>query len=162
MCHSLPVPLPKYTGCKLAKHSSLRVRGFASPTCSTVFISNIIERKHEILDLQDFMEEVHETAVAHGWWDTEEDCNVPTKIALIHSELSEALEEFRDSKFDMYYVPVGDEGESKPEGMSVELADAIIRILDLCAEYDIDIVGALKEKANYNRTRPFRHGGRRV
>ena len=94
--------------------------------------------------------EIHENAVAHGWW--EESRSFGEICALIHSELSEALEEYRDGKPDVYIIgehgitPIKPEewkGE-KPEGIAVELADAVIRILDYmgkerleyCAEAD--------------------------
>lgn len=94
--------------------------------------------------------EIHENAVAHGWW--EESRSFGEICALIHSELSEALEEYRDGKPDVYIVgehgitpitPGEWEGE-KPEGVAVELADAVIRILDYMGEAGI----AYMEEAN--------------
>lgn len=49
----------------------------------------------------------------------------------------------------------------KPEGIPTELADIIIRVLDICGANNIDIQGALDEKMEYNMTRPYRHGGKR-
>ena len=42
------------------------------------------------MDLKEFQKEVHQTAIDHGWWET--DRNIGEQIALMHSELSEALE----------------------------------------------------------------------
>lgn len=76
---------------------------------------------------------IHDNAVRHGWWD--EGRSFGEVCALIHSELSEALEEYRDGRPMAYAVRDGDiiekwrDGE-KPEGIAVELADAVIRILD--------------------------------
>ena len=79
--------------------------------------------------------EIHENAVAHGWW--EESRSFGEICSLIHSELSEALEEYRNGMPGVYVVgefgitPITaeqwEEGE-KPEGIDVELADAVIRI----------------------------------
>ena len=66
--------------------------------------------------------EIHENAVAHGWW--ESDRSFGEICALIHSELSEALEEYRNNQPNVYWIT------HKPEGIAVELADAVIRILD--------------------------------
>lgn len=107
---------------------------------------------------------IHENAVVHGWWD--EPRTFPEVIALIHSELSESLEEYRDGKPPVYYtqnstsvVPIG--FAKKPEGMAVELADAIIRILDYCGREQIDIDAIVREKHEYNKIRPYRHGGKK-
>ena len=90
--------------------------------------------------MREWAKEIHENAVAHGWW--EEDRTISEICALIHSELSEALEEARAARPMMYVM---DEyngeyiqnpkyfGAKKPEGIAVELADAVIRMLDWMA-----------------------------
>ena len=65
----------------------------------------------------------HDTAVAKGFWETER--NMGEMLALISSEISEALEAHRDAR------PMWVEPSGKPEGQAVELADAIIRCLDI-------------------------------
>ena len=74
-------------------------------------------------------------------------------IALIHSELSEALEADRKDLMD----------DKLPhrKGREVELADAVIRIFDCAADNDMDIHGAVMEKMAYNATRPKMHGGKK-
>ena len=91
---------------------------------------------------------VHHTAVSKGWW--ESDRNDAECIALIHSEVSEALEGLRKPKPD----------EHCPEfrSVEVELADAIIRIMDLAGARGWDVAGALVAKAAFNETRPHKHG----
>ena len=49
----------------------------------------------------------------------------------------------------------------KPEGIPIELADVIIRVLDYCGYAGIDIDAAISQKHEYNRTRPYRHGGKK-
>ena len=75
----------------------------------------------------------------------------PTDIALMHSELSEALEADRkglmDDKLPAY------------EGRAVELADTVIRILHAQRKHSLDSIGALVVmKSLYNLTRPYKHG----
>lgn len=82
-------------------------------------------------------------------------------IALAHSELSEALEEVRDGHgLNEVYYKIDKNGLNKPEGVPVELADVIIRIFDMCGLWGIDIEKVVREKMDYNKTRPYQHGGR--
>ena len=104
--------------------------------------------------INEVAKDIHENAVQHGWWDEER--GFPEVLALIHSELSEALEEYRDGRKpdEVYYC------SGKPEGVPIELADAIIRILDYCAFAGIDIDKAISDKHEYNKSRPYKHGGK--
>ena len=106
------------------------------------------------MNINEFSKKVHQNAVEHGWWD--EAKSFGEIIALCHSELSEALEEYRNGKNinEIYYK------EGKPEGIPVELADCIIRILDFCAKENIDIEKVLETKHEFNKTRLYKHGGK--
>lgn len=90
---------------------------------------------------------IHERNIAMGWWPEGIDdlYMVPTKIALAHSELSEALEGLRKDLMDDK-LP-----HRKME--EVEYADAIIRILDICGRKGYDIGGAILEKRLFNSFR---------
>jgi NTP pyrophosphatase (non-canonical NTP hydrolase) len=108
--------------------------------------------------LNKLRDEIHETAKEKGWWD--EKRSVGDMIALCHSELSEALEEYRSKPQlvrDIYYDTVKLE---KPEGFPIELADTMIRILDIMGRYDIDADKVMGIKMAYNKTRSYRHGGK--
>jgi len=106
--------------------------------------------------LNDLAAEVHEIAKSKGWWD--EDKSFGDLTALIHSEISEAFEEYRNHhKPDETYLK-----DAKPEGIPIELADAVIRILDVCARYNIDFDAAVRQKIEFNKTRPTKHGGKKL
>ena len=94
---------------------------------------------------------VHATAEDKGWWDT--DKNNGEALALIHSEVSEALEALR----------AGNPPDDKiPEfsGVEAELADVIIRIMDLGCARNWDIARALVAKMAMNKGRARMHGGK--
>lgn len=166
--------------------------------------------------LRRLAERINATARSKGWWFGEEvtgrddrgefTVTVPrspgTVLALVHSEVSEALEEWRDGNSldnihwtfktkpdskgqvefadgrmfliapDLGRWPLTMPGDmallrefgvdAKPEGVPIELSDVIIRVLDACHEWGIDIDQAMKIKMDYNEHRPHRHGGKRA
>jgi len=105
------------------------------------------------MTLNEWAKAIHENAKNKGWW--QEDRPFPEIVALCHSELSEALEAYRDSP-DMVYGVI----DEKPEGIAVELVDCIIRILDYCGHRGIDVEEVMRVKHEYNLTREYRHGGK--
>ena len=107
------------------------------------------------MNIKDLQVASHAIAVSKGWW--EEERNVGEVLALIHSEVSEALEEWRSGRelTGVYYNPESD----APQGFPIELADVLIRVADICEAWDIDLNEAVQIKSRYNATRPRRHGG---
>jgi len=89
----------------------------------------------------------HGESLRAGWWSNDDGDmrNVPTKLCLIHSEISEAMEGHRKDAMD-------DKLPHRAQ-IEVELADAVIRIFDLAGYLKLDIGGAVAEKMAYNRTR---------
>lgn len=109
------------------------------------------------LTVQQLIDYIHQNNTTIGWWTdikTKESLksdngihkvNIPEKLCLVHSEISEALEAFRDNAQDTK-LP-------HRSGLEVELADAVIRIFDLSAGLNLDLCGAIYEKIEYNKTR---------
>ena len=96
-------------------------------------------------------------------------------LILLTTEIVETYEEWRNGRLinEIYFrrkngteskVPfdVGSPVLHKPEGIPIELADIMIRLLDTCDEWGIDIEEAMELKMAYNKTRGFRHGGKRT
>ena len=130
------------------------------------------------MNLNEWAREIHANAVEHGWWENERP--LPEVLMLIVSELSEALEEARAGRPMVWHscafdgkpccednieckqwvngeCCVGDYDE-KPEGIAVEVIDALIRILDWCGKEGLDVEALVREKHEYNKTRPYKHG----
>jgi len=98
-----------------------------------------MQKKTQISNL---IEDCYRIAKEKGWWDKERsDGEI---IALMHSELSEALEAMRNHK--------------SQDEIAEELADCCIRIFDYCGAKKIDLAMTLLKKIEYNKTRPYRHG----
>lgn len=121
------------------------------------------------MEINTLVKESHRVAREHGWWDHKTDKRpladeevmlmIPEKIALMHSELSEALEAYRVLPAGVApYTWTGENG--KPEGILSEFADCIIRIADLCGRLGLDLEEMLITKQKFNETRSYRHGGR--
>ena len=106
------------------------------------------------MKISEMVSKAHGMAVEKGWWD--EDRSVGEAIALMHSELSEALEEARKGYAPgvVYYNGL----QNKPEGLGVELADCVIRIADFCGRHNIDLEERIKEKMAFNESRERKHG----
>ncbi|MBE6784160.1 MAG: hypothetical protein E7536_09145 [Ruminococcaceae bacterium] len=98
--------------------------------------------------------EIHQNAKAHGWWDEER--SFGEIIALCHSELSEALEAYRNGETMEW------NNNGKPDGMAVEMIDCVIRIFDYLAKENVDIERIITEKHRYNISRPYKHGGKKI
>ena len=79
------------------------------------------------------------------------------KVSLIHTELSEAIEELRAGHAaDHVYHSEG----GKPEGFMVEIVDAVVRCFDLADEVGVSLGALLLEKLSHNSTRGRLHGGK--
>jgi NTP pyrophosphatase (non-canonical NTP hydrolase) len=91
----------------------------------------------------------NDTAISKGFWETPREEG--TLIALMHSELSEALEAVRHGNPPDDKIP-------EFSGVEAEFADVIIRIMDYAGYHDLNVAGAVIAKMEYNPTRPYKHG----
>lgn len=90
-------------------------------------------------------------ALDHGWWDGE--INDAEKIALMHSELSEALEALRKHNPSDSHIP-------EFTSLEAELADVMIRVMDYSVYCKLRLAEAIQAKREYNASRSFKHGGK--
>lgn len=95
--------------------------------------------------------DVHHTAKAKGFWEPGTERNNGEMLCLIHSEISEALEALRHGNPPDDKVP-------EFTGAETELADAVIRIMDLAHARGWRVAQAIEAKMKFNNTRAYKHG----
>jgi NTP pyrophosphatase (non-canonical NTP hydrolase) len=114
------------------------------------------------MNLTDFSKQIHQANAEKGFWDNER--NVGELLMLVVTELSEALEAHRKGRFAIGVDLISDYdfvlwfGINHKDTFEDEIADAIIRLLDLSGGLGIDIQRHIVLKIQYNRTRPTLHG----
>lgn len=94
--------------------------------------------------------EIHKTAVEKGFWEGER--NDGEAIALMHQELSEALDGLRDGN------PVSEKIGAPFTQVEEEMADLVIRVMDFCAGRGHHLPEAILAKMAYNLGREYKHG----
>jgi NTP pyrophosphatase (non-canonical NTP hydrolase) len=119
------------------------------------------------MKINELITEVHKNARKKGFWDKKRE--IGTLLMLIVSEVSEAMEADRRLNFANIAEFFADTRDNKVErneafekhikdSFEDELADAVIRIFDLCGRFDIDLEFHILEKMKYNKSRPHKHG----
>lgn len=133
------------------------------------------------MEIKELQKEIHQNNVAKGFWEDKETKNVPELLMLCVSELSEALEAHRKGRMNRLRVFNQDLGyaritiEDFTEGnenlpwlknrfeteikdtFEDEIADTVIRLLDLSEGLGIDLETHIRLKLQYNKTRPYKH-----
>jgi hypothetical protein len=94
---------------------------------------------------------IHDDNVRKGFWPkVKSSRNVGEAFMLVVSEIGEAMEADRKDLQDQHLPHL--------KGVEVEMADAIIRVMDLGQGLQWQVAEALRQKLLYNRSRPFKHG----
>lgn len=137
---------------------STSARSVASQLLAEVARRNQLDREDPLPKrekiLNEMALEVHANCVEKGW-EPDFSRTFGEEVALLHSEVSEALEAYRDIGFEGRTQPDG-----KPDDVASEFADILIRLLHYSLVHGIDLAAEFDRKMAYNRGRPWRHGGR--
>lgn len=118
--------------------------------------------------LNEMGRQFNELAREKGWYEPGKEKTFLEDMMLVVSEISEAVEDYRaglplnETQY-KFKTPADEvDGTPKPNGIPSELADAVIRILEVAYNHGIDMDKAVREKHEFNKTREYRHGGKRV
>lgn len=130
---SEPMPVPPKSGKLYCPNNKLRLLGVHMP-------------------LATMQARIHQQNKDMGWWDNSREMG--TLLCLVHSEISEAMEGARKNLMDDH-LP-------HRSMLEVELADAMIRIMDIAEHEGLDLAGAIVEKVEYNRSRADHQPGARA
>lgn len=118
--------------------------------------------------INELAQKIHEANIKKGFYE-DDDKNIGEMLALIHSEVSEALESDRKGRYVRSSINevngwFDDEDFKNSFGQHIkdtfedELADIVIRVLDLSAFKGVDIEAHIEAKMRYNSLRPHKHG----
>ncbi len=97
--------------------------------------------------------EIHQNAIDHGWWEDDGPMKNGVQLVNIHGEVSEAVEALRDGNPESEKIP----GFSHVEE---EMADIMIRVMDLCEARGWKLSEAIVAKHEFNKGREYKHGGK--
>lgn len=109
--------------------------------------------------LNELAEEIYQNNKEKGFWDKER--NVGEMLMLVTSELGEAMEAHRKGRFanlEAYEEFSEDFEDAIKDTFEDEIADSVIRLLDMCGGLGIDIDTHIRLKLEYNKTRERLHG----
>lgn len=107
-----------------------------------------------IIAFNDLARTIHQDNVAKGFWPHgAAGRNIGEALMLAVTELAEGMEAYRKD--------LQDDHLPQYSGLTVEIADCMIRLMDLSAGLDLPVAQALIEKLVYNRQRPHKHGKKR-
>lgn len=102
--------------------------------------------------IQHLVNRCYQNSREHGFWDDPAKNDPLIKLALITSEVGEAVEAFRKPGKSDHIIHF--------KGIEEELADIVIRVFDLAGAFDLRLAEAITAKMEYNEGRPRMHGGK--
>jgi NTP pyrophosphatase (non-canonical NTP hydrolase) len=120
----------------------------------------------EFRSLRDLLQDVHDNEIDKGW--KPNDNTFGDSIALLHTEVSEAFDTYRDIGFQYRDTENIKDGHIslKPDDVASELVDVLVRLLSTWDQFMLprgfDLESEFKRKMKYNKSRSYRHGGKRI